>query len=76
MDVDKVIEEPNRSKKILVETREIVDALVTQESKILEEEYDTLHHTTYDTNSRKLLIEKFNMKNKKVSEKWKSEIDF
>jgi hypothetical protein len=31
---------------------------------------------TYNKNSKKLLIEKVNLKNKKVSEKWKSEIDF
>jgi hypothetical protein len=31
---------------------------------------------TYNRNSKKMLIEKVNMKNKKVSEKWKSEIDF
>jgi hypothetical protein len=35
-----------------------------------------LHHTTYNKNSKKLLIEKVNLKNKKASEKWKSEIDF
>ena len=31
MDVDEVIEEPSWSKKRLLETREIVEALVTQE---------------------------------------------
>jgi hypothetical protein len=31
---------------------------------------------TYNRSSKKLLIEKVNMKNKKMSEKWKSEIDF
>jgi hypothetical protein len=76
MDVDEVIEEPNCSEKILLETREIVEALVTQELEIFEEEFFTLHHVAYLKNSKKLLIEKVNMKNKKVSEKWKSKIDF
>jgi hypothetical protein len=59
-----------------METREIVEDLASQEPKIFEEEFVTLHHVTYHKNSKKLLIEKVNMKNKKVVEKWKSEIDF
>jgi len=59
-----------------LENQEIVEALVTQEPKIFEEESVTLHHTAYHKSSKKLLIEKVNMKNKKVSEKWKLEIDF
>jgi hypothetical protein len=58
-----------------LETHKIVEDLVTQEPKIFEEESVTLHHVAYNKNSKKLLIEKVNMK-KKVSEKWKSEIDF
>jgi hypothetical protein len=71
MDVDEVIEEPNWSKQTLMETREIVEASVTQYPKIFEEESITLHHTAYHKTSEKFLIEKVNMKNKKVSEKWK-----
>jgi len=41
MDVDEVIEESKWSEKTLLETREIVEALVTQEPKIFEEEYIT-----------------------------------
>jgi hypothetical protein len=35
-----------------------------------------LHNTTYNKNSKKFLIQKVNMKNKKAYEKWKLEIDF
>jgi hypothetical protein len=45
-------------------------------STVFEEESITLHHATYNKNSKKLFIEKVNLKNKKISEKWKSEIDF
>jgi hypothetical protein len=76
MDVDELIEEPSWSEKRLLETQEIIEALVTQEPKIFEEESVTLHHTAYNRSSKKLLIEKVNTKNKKVSEKWKSTIDF
>jgi hypothetical protein len=43
--------------------------LASQEPKIFEEDSVTLHHATYHKNSKKLLIEKVNLKNKKVSEK-------
>jgi hypothetical protein len=59
-----------------LETQEIVEALVSQEQEIFEGESVTLHHTDYNTSSKKLLIEKVNIKNKKVSEKCKSKIDF
>jgi hypothetical protein len=76
MDVDELIEEPSWSEQRLLETQEIIEALVTQEPEIFEEESVTLHHTTYNRASKKLLIEKVNTKNKKVSKKWKSTIDF
>jgi hypothetical protein len=57
-------------------TQEISKNVVTQGPKIFEEEYTTLQHTTYNRSSKKMLIEKVNKKNKKVSEKWKSTIDF
>jgi hypothetical protein len=60
----------------MIETRVIAEELASQEPKIFEEESVTLHHMTYHKNSKKLLIEKVNLKNKKVSEKWKSEINF
>ena len=67
-----MIEEPNWSEQILSETMEIFKALVTQELDIFEEESVTLHHAAYHKISKKLLIEKVNMKSKKASEKWKS----
>jgi uncharacterized membrane protein len=74
MDVDNVLEEPNWSEQRLVETQEIAEALVTQESKMFEEESITLHHATYHKSSNKLLIVKVNMKNKKVFEKWNQKL--
>jgi hypothetical protein len=35
-----------------------------------------LHHKAYNKNIKKLLSEKLNLRNKNVSEKWKSKIDF
>jgi hypothetical protein len=43
--------------------------LASQEPEVFEEESVTLHHVTYNKNSKKLLIEKVNLRNKKVSEK-------
>jgi hypothetical protein len=34
-----------------------------------------LHHGTFNKESKKLLIEKINLKTKKVIEKWNSDID-
>jgi hypothetical protein len=76
MDVDELIEEPSWSAQRLLETREIVEALITQEPKIFKEEFVTLHHAAYNRESKKLLLEKVNTRNKKSSEKWKSSIDF
>jgi cell division protein FtsL len=42
---------------------------------VFEEESITLHHVAFDKKSKKLQIEKVNLKNKKVVEKWSSEID-
>jgi hypothetical protein len=42
---------------------------------MFEEESVTLHHTTFNKSSKKLLIEKFNFKNKIVAQKWNSGID-
>jgi hypothetical protein len=55
-----------------MDTTTIFYDLASQEPKIFEKEYVTLHHTTYHKNSNKLLIEKVNMKNNKVVEKCKS----
>jgi hypothetical protein len=76
MDVDDLIEEPNWSAQRLLETKEIVEALITQEPKNFEEESITLHHVAYNRESKKLLLEKLNTRNKNSSEKWKSSIDF
>jgi hypothetical protein len=59
----------------LLETREIVDAIMTQDPKIFEEESVTLHHMAYNRETKKLLLEKVNTKNKKSSERWKYSID-
>jgi hypothetical protein len=72
MEVDDVIEEPNWVEKRMIETRVIAEELASQEPEIFEEEFVTLQHVAYHKNSKKLLIEKVNLKNKKVSEKWKS----
>jgi hypothetical protein len=50
--------------------------LATQEPIIFEEESLTLHRVVFNRNSRKLIIEKVNSKNKKIHEKWNSELDF
>jgi hypothetical protein len=42
---------------------------------VFEEEYVTLHQTTFNKISKKLLIEKLKLKDKKVVEKWNSDID-
>jgi hypothetical protein len=76
MDVDDLIEELSWSAQRLLETIEIVEAIITQEPKIFEEEYVTLHHATYNRESQKMLMKKVNTRNKKSSEKWKSSIDF
>jgi hypothetical protein len=45
MDIDELIEEPSWSAQRLLETREIVDVIITQDPEIFEEESVTLHHT-------------------------------
>jgi hypothetical protein len=76
MDIDELIKEPSWSTQRLLETREIFEVLITQEPEIFEEEYVTFHHAIYNRESKKLLLEKFNTKNKKSSEIWKSSICF
>jgi hypothetical protein len=76
MDMDELIEEPRWSAQILLETREIANAMITQNPKIFEEESGTLNHATYNRETKKLIIEKVNTKNKKSSERWKSSIDY
>jgi hypothetical protein len=61
----------------MIEIRVIAEELSSQETKIFEEYSVTFYHATYHKNSKKLLLtEKLNLKNKKVSEKWKSKINF
>jgi hypothetical protein len=59
----------------LIERRTIAKELACEEPIVFEEEYVTLHHVAFNPSSKKLQIEKVNMKNKKVVEKWNSEID-
>jgi hypothetical protein len=55
----------------MIENREITKELDFQEPMVFEEEYVTLHHATFNKNSKKLLFEKINLENKKVVE-WNS----
>jgi hypothetical protein len=75
MEVDAEEEDPDWATQRLLENREITQELACQEPIIFEEEFVTLHHAAYNKESKKLLIEKINLKNKKVVEKWNSEID-
>ena len=75
MDMDKLIEEPDWTTQKLLDTREIVDDIMTQDPEIFEEEFPTLHHATYNRETKNLLLEKVNTKNKKSSKQWKSSID-
>jgi hypothetical protein len=52
MDMDELIEEPDWSAQRLLETREIVDAIMTQDPEIFEEESVTLHHTAYNRETK------------------------
>jgi hypothetical protein len=68
MDMDKIIEEPEWFAQRLLDMREIVEAIMTQVSEIFEGESVTLHHTAYNHETKKLLLEKFNTMKKKSSE--------
>ena len=48
---------------------------MTQDPEIFEEESITLHKATYNHETKKLLLEKTNTKNKKSPERWKYLID-
>jgi hypothetical protein len=74
MEVDVEEEELDWATQILLENREITQELACQEPLIFRR---NLSHctTTFNKESKKLLIEKINLKNKKVVEKWNSEID-
>lgn len=67
MEMDELIEEPAWSVQRLLETREIVDAMMTQDPEIFEGESITLHRVTYNRETKKLLLEKFDTKNKMSS---------
>lgn len=60
----------------LLERKPVARELATQEPIIFEEESLTLHHAVFNRNSRKLIIEKVNSKNKNIHEKWNSKLDF
>jgi hypothetical protein len=75
MEVDVEVEDPDWVEKILLENRAITKEFSFQEPLVFEEEYVTFHHTTFNKESKNSLIEKINLKNKKVVEKWNSEID-
>jgi hypothetical protein len=68
MEVDVEVEEPDWAAQRLLENREITQELACQEPLVFEEESVTLHHVTFNKESKKLLIEKINLKNKKVVE--------
>jgi hypothetical protein len=59
----------------LLENIQITQELVFQEPLIFEEDYITLYHVDLNRESKKLLIEKVNLKKKRVVEKWNFEID-
>jgi len=71
-----MIEDLSWAEQRLIKRRVIDKELASQEIEIFEEEYLTFHHATFNKNSKKLLIEKVNLKDKNVSGKWKSEINF
>jgi hypothetical protein len=75
MDMDDIIEEPSWPTQRLLEIREIVDVIITQDPEIFEEESVTLHHVAYNHETKKLLLKKVNIRNKRSSERWKSSID-
>jgi hypothetical protein len=49
--------------------------LACEDPLVFKEEIFTLHHSCFNQNSKKLQVEKVNMKSKKVAEKWSSKID-
>jgi len=59
----------------LSENREITQEFSCQEPLVFEEEYVTFNHVAFNKQSKKLLIEKINLKNKNFVEKWNSKID-
>jgi len=65
VDVDELIEKASWVVQRLLETQEIIEALVTQEPEILEEESVTLHHMAYNRVSKKLITKKLITKKKK-----------
>jgi hypothetical protein len=68
MDMDELIEEPRWFAHRLLEMREIINAMMTHDPEIFEDEYVTLHHMAYNRETKKLLLEKVDAKNKKSSE--------
>jgi hypothetical protein len=75
MEVDTIVGVPDWAEQQLIESITIVEELACDEPIVFEEEYVTLHHVAFNQSSKKLQIEKVNLKNKKVAEKWNSEID-
>jgi len=75
MDMDEIIEEPGWFMERLLETIEIVDPMMTRDPEIFEEESFTMHHVTYNCETKKLLLEKVNTKKKNSLERWKYSID-
>jgi len=70
MDIDELIEEPSWYSQILLETREIVEALITKELEIFEEEYVTLHHEAYNRESKKKCYWKKSIQKIKIHHKY------
>jgi hypothetical protein len=69
MDTDEIIEELDWSAQRFLETREIDDVIMTRDPEIFEEEFSTLNHRAYNCETKKLLLEKVNTKNKNSSKR-------
>jgi hypothetical protein len=48
----------------------IAEELAREGPTVFEEEFVTLHHAKYDKQSKKLQIERVNLKDKRVTGKW------
>jgi hypothetical protein len=75
MEVDEVNDVPTWVVVQIAESKLIAEELAQEGPTIFEEESVTLHHAKYDKQSRKLQIERVNLKDKRVTRKWSSEIE-
>jgi hypothetical protein len=75
MEVDNDNQVPEWVVVQIVESQQLVEELACEGPTIFEEQSLTLHNTKYNKEARKVQIEKIHVKNKKVTEKWNSEVD-